>query len=270
MSKFENVRRFCFGTVLFITAWLAVGCVSNPTAGSAGKDLETASDETDVRRRARIRLELAVGYYQQDRVTVALDEIKQAIVIDPSLSDAYNLRGLIYMKLNEPKLAEDSFRRALSLTPNDGSLLHNYAWFHCTRKQFALAYPFFEQALASKNYTDASKTYMSLAMCLQADGKISEAERNFQRSYELDATNPVSGYNLALINYQRGEYTKTRFYIQRINASEYANAQTLWLGLKTERKLGNRDVYRNLADQLQRKHTGTPEARQYERGQFDD
>lgn len=270
MSKLVALRRCFLGIMLFISAWLVAGCVSNPSTASAGQDLETASDETEVRRRARIRLELAVGYYQQDRVTVALDEIKQAIAIDPSLSDAYNLRGLIYMKLNEPNLAQDSFRRALSLTPNDGSLLHNYAWFHCTRKQFAQAYPYFEQALASKNYTDVSKTYMSLAMCQQADGKAADAEKNFHRSYELDATNPVSGYNLALILYQRGEFTKARFYLQRINTSEYANAQTLWLGLKTELKLGNRDSYRSLADQLQRKHAGSSEARKYERGQFDD
>jgi len=57
------------------------------TAANGG-DLITDSDESAQRKRARIRLELALGYFEQGKTTIALDEIKQAIVIDPSYSDA--------------------------------------------------------------------------------------------------------------------------------------------------------------------------------------
>ena len=44
----------------------------------------TASDEPDGRKRARIRLELAVGYFEQGQTAVALDELKQSLVADPA------------------------------------------------------------------------------------------------------------------------------------------------------------------------------------------
>ncbi|MFM2112708.1 MAG: type pilus biosis/stability protein PilW [Pseudomonadota bacterium] len=270
MPRFEVFRRYSLLLLLSGACLFSVGCASNSGNTEAGQDIETASDETETRRRARIRFELAIGYFQQDRTTIALDEIKQAILIDPMWGDSYNLRGLIYMKLGEAALAEDSFKRAMTLAPGDGSVLHNAAWLNCTLRRYAQAYPLFEQALRAKNYTDSSKTYLSMAMCQQADGRHADAERSFGKSYELDASNPVAGYNLALIHFQRHDFVKAQFYLARLNASEYVNAQTLWLGVKTERKLGNREAYRSLADRLQRKHAGSVEARKYERGQFDD
>ena len=39
------------------------GCASSNGAGGRAKDLHTQSDDTEVRKRARIRLELATTYY---------------------------------------------------------------------------------------------------------------------------------------------------------------------------------------------------------------
>ena len=68
-------------------------------------------------------------------------------------------------------------------------------------------------------------------------GQRAEAERSLARAYELDAGNPIIGYNLAPLLYQRGELERAQFYIRRINNSELANAETLWLGIKVEQQL---------------------------------
>ena len=115
------------------------GCASNQdkvNQASARADLVTESDEPDVRRRARIRLELAVGYFEQGQTNIALDELKQSIATDPTWSEAYNLRGLIYMRLNEQRLAEDSFQRALQISPREGNYLHNYGWLACQQGRY--------------------------------------------------------------------------------------------------------------------------------------
>ncbi|TAL14545.1 MAG: hypothetical protein EPO01_19440, partial [Aquabacterium sp.] len=76
---------------------------------TGGRDITTASDESEVRKRARIRMELASAYYTQGQMTTALDEVKQALVADPGLPGAHNLRGLIYDALGNDGLAEESF-----------------------------------------------------------------------------------------------------------------------------------------------------------------
>lgn len=78
-------------------------------------DILSSSDDAEIRKRARIRLELASNYFESGQVQVALDETKQALATDPSYADAFNMLGLIYMHLNEFNKAEESFRRALNI-----------------------------------------------------------------------------------------------------------------------------------------------------------
>ena len=59
------------------------------------------------------------------------------------------MRGLIYMRLNDFRLAEESFRRALVLNPADANTQHNFGWLMCQQGRHAEAMPFFAQALAS-------------------------------------------------------------------------------------------------------------------------
>ena len=100
-------------------------------AGASQSVIPEAAVNTDERRRARIRLELAAGHYQQRNYSVALDELREALTIDPDYPAAYGMLGLIYMDLNEPIRAETSFKKALELAPGNADLSNNYGWFLC-------------------------------------------------------------------------------------------------------------------------------------------
>ncbi len=259
--------------------WLAgslllalAGCASPGPATEAGAthDIVTESDEPEGRRRARIRMELAVGYFEQGQTKVALDELKQVISADPTFPDAYNLRGLIYMRLNDMRQAEDSFRRAASLNPRDANVQHNYGWLLCQQARYDESLRAFGVALANPLYTGRAKTLMAQGVCQARAGQKAEAELSLARSYELDAGNPVTGYNLANLLFQRGEFTRAQFYIRRLNNSELANAESLWLGVKVERRLNDRLAMQQLAGQLKKRFPQSREAAAYERGAFDE
>jgi type IV pilus assembly protein PilF len=241
--------RFLSSAAWISVCWCAVlisGCANNPRAFSPsdGKtDILTESDEPDVRRRARLRLELASGYFEQGQTNVALDELKQALILDPSFGDAYNLRGLVYMRLNDLPLAEDSFRRASQL---------------------------FGQAIANPGYTGQAKTLMAQGVCQIRASQPAEAEQSFLRSYQIDARNPLTAYNLANLLYERGDLTRAQFYIRNLNNSELANAETLWLGIKIEQRLNNREVVAQLGDQLKKRYGQSREAGSYEKGAFNE
>jgi len=250
----------------------APGRVAPAAAVNPGSqtDIVTSSDEPEARKHARTRLQLAIGYFEQGQTTVALDELKQALVIDPSFSDAFNLRGLIYMRLNDLRLAEDSFRRALALNPREPNTMHNYGWLMCQQGRYAESVQMFEQALANPIYSARAKTLMTEGLCQQRANLLPEAERSLSRSYELDPGNPITGYNLATLLYQRGEWTRAQFYIRRINNSELANSESLWLGIKVERRMENREAMMQLVDQLRKRYAQSRELAAYERGAFDE
>lgn len=269
MNRVSRFAGFCAcWTVLLLGA-----CANQPGAVEGlnnRTDLITDSDETDVRRRARLRVELATGYFEQGQTKVALDEIKQSLATDPTFVDAYNLRGLVYMRLNDIPLAEDSFRRALGLNARDAGVAHNYGWMLCQQARYPESYKLFSQAVANPTYTGKAKTLMTLGVCQVKAGQLTEAEQSLMHSYELDAGNPVTAYNLSHLLYARGDLTRAQFYIRRLNNTELANAQTLWLGIKTEKKLNNQETMVQLGNQLKKRFAQSLEAAAYEKGLFNE
>ncbi len=256
-------------------ALLLAGCAAQQGQGGAPGaapkgDLMTDSDEPEVRKRAKIRLELAVGYFEQGQTAVALDELKQSLVLDPTFPEAYNLRGLVYMRLGDMALAEDSFRRSLALNPRDADVSHNYGWLLCQLGRHGESEQAFGQAMASAVYANRAKTLMALGLCQVRSGKASDAESNLARSYELDPTNPVTAYNLTQLLYRRGEIGRAQFYIRRLNNSELANAETLWLGIKVEKRMQNLEAMDQLASQLKKRFPQARELSSFERGAFDE
>jgi type IV pilus assembly protein PilF len=235
------------------------------------KELPTASDETDTQKRARIRLELASAYYSQGQMSTALDEVKQALAIDPNLPHAYNLRGLIYSGMNEYQLAEDSFRRALQMDPHDADVMHNYGWFLCQRRRFPESYAQLDKAVSIPQYRGVDKTLTAKGVCQARSGDMVEAEKTLTRAYQFEPGNPVVAMNLALVLYRKGEYERARFYVRRVNADpELANAESLWLAARIEQKMGNRTGAMEYGDQLKRRYPRSREASAFEQGRFDE
>ena len=254
-------------------AALLAACAT-PDAGSAkavGEGPRTASDQTDADRRAAVRMQLASLHFSRGQFETALDEIKLALAAKPDLGAAFSLRGLVYASMGEEALAEDSFARALQINPRDADAMHNRAWFLCQRGRYAEADRLFEQALTVPQYREAQRTYMAQGVCHARAGRLDEAERKLSRAYELDPSDPTTALNLSEVLYRRGEYERARFYIRRVNTREdLSNAQTLWLALRVENRLGNRGGVEDYGRQLRNRFPQAPETLSYERGRFDE
>jgi type IV pilus assembly protein PilF len=273
MAGFGRLRAGCLAAAGGLLFLLLAGCATPPSQAvstEAVYDTPSASEESEGRRRARIRLELAMGYFEQGKPEIALDELKQVIVADPSFADAYNLRGLVYMRLGDNRQAEDSFKRALAINARDAGTHHNLGWLQCQLGRFPESMRSFDMALANPLYVGRSKTFMAQGLCQARAGFKPEAERSLARSYELDAGNPITGYNLAQLLYQRGEFPRAQFYIRRLNNSELANAETLWLGVRVERRMNDNVAMDQLADQLRKRYPQSRERAALDRRAFDE
>lgn len=233
-------------------------------------DLVTESDETPQRRRARLRLELGAGYLQDGQPQVALDEIKQAIAIDPTYADAFNLRGLTYLRMNNAALAADSFERAVSLNPRDANAAHNLGLLRCQQSQFLEADRFFGQASANSEYAAQPRNWIAQALCHASAGKPLLAEARLAQALSLDAAEPTAGYHLARLLLERGEAHAARAHVLKLNSGAAMNASSLWLGIRIERQLNNNDGMRVLADQLRAQFGQSRELSAYDRGAFNE
>jgi type IV pilus assembly protein PilF len=258
--------------VVALAVWLA-GCATNSATRESmpdGKDLVTASDESEGSKRAHVRMELAAGYYGRGQMTIALDQVKLAIIADPSLAEAYNMRGLIYANLGDDKLAEESYRRALQLAPQDADSMQNLGYFLCQRKRYPEANALFDQALAVPRYRDSARTLLTKGVCQAFAGQLAESEASLVRAYGIDPSNPSISVNLSEVLYRRGDYERARFYIRRVNGMPALQGpQTLWLAARIEQRLGNRSGAQEFGDQLRQRFPDSNEAGLFSRGQFE-
>ncbi len=262
-----STRAWALGLAAFLVACAGPGGV--PVAPT--QELRTASDQTDADRRAAVRMELAGLHFGRGQYETALDEIKLALVAKPELGAAFSLRGLVYASMGEDALAEDSFNRALQINPRDADAMHNRAWFLCQKGKFPEADRWFEQALQLPQYRDVPRTLMAQGVCFARAGKLDDAERKLSRAYELEAGNPTTALNLSEVLYRRGEYERARFYIRRVNQrEELSNAQTLWLAMRIENRIGNRGSVEEIGRQLRNRFPQATETLAFERGRFDD
>jgi len=268
------MNRQAFGphlAAMLFYALVLVACTTPANAPPPGesRDRVTASDQSEASKRANVRLQLASAYFSDGQLTTALDEVKQAILADPKMSEAFNLRGLIYAGLGDAALAEESFRRALQLSPNDASAMHNYGWYLCIQKRYGEATAQFQQALAQPQYRDVTRTLLAQGVCEARAGQLAESERTLQRAFALDSSNVAVALNLSEVLFQLGEYERARFYIRRVNASpQQATAQTLWLAARIEYRGGNVKSANEIGQQLLSRFRKSPEASAFQQGKL--
>lgn len=262
------LRRGAAACALGLLALLS-GCAQQGRSPD-GADAAALHSDSEARRRAHIRLELAASYLQRGQNAVALEEAGQALAADPGFADAWHLRGLVHMAMGDEEQAQADLERALGMRPRDPDILHNLGWLQCQRSQYARANQLFERALAVPTYALRGKTLLSQGLCQQRAGQDSQAEQTLQRAYQVDPANPATGYHLAALLFAQGQSERAQFHARRVNNGEFSNAESLWLGIKIERALGNGVAMRQLMAQLRKRF---PEARQtqaLERGAFDE
>jgi type IV pilus assembly protein PilF len=247
---------------------LLAGCASQSEAPS----LDTGTivgEQGDPRNRARVHTDLAAAYYERGSMAIALEELRVATAADANYPPAHNMLGLVYMDLKENQLAEASFERALRLSPNDPDINHNYGWFLCNTSREKDSIKLFVQAIRNPLYSTPWRSYSAAGVCSLRGGNPKDAEEFFQRALKLEPDDTSSLLRLGEIRYRQGNMDEARRLVSRHNKVVTPSAESLWLALRIERKLGERVAEQSLANQLRRRYPGSPEYRALQRGLYE-
>jgi len=257
--------------LLFPLVALLAACAGRPSPGT-GQATVPVSEQAPAgvaEKSAKTHSELGVLYLQAGNVAVALEEARIAQAIDPSYAPAHNLMGLVQIVLNDMLQARVSFERAIQLAPGDPQIANDYGWFLCLsgREQEAMGY--FTMAARNPLYKTRTRPYTNAGLCAlrMKDDKL--AEENFQRALVFDGSNVQAIFHLASLAYKRGDYFTAKRYLGEVQRNTEPNAESLWLGVRIERKLGDRQAEASLASQLRRKFAGSPEYQALMEGKYE-
>lgn len=229
---------------VLVSSLVVSGCVSQPPIAttSAEGPVSQRAVVGDATQRARAHVDLGFSYLQANKLDIALSEAKIAIESDPSYPLGYNLQGLVQMYLNENRAAEQSFSRALQLAPGDPEISNNFGWFLCLAGRERAALPYFEAAAGNPLYLTPTKPLTNAAMCLIGVKDDQGGEDFLLRALKADPKNYDAQFVLAGLYYRSGRLLEAKQQLDERHRHVDPTAQSAWLGLRLERKLGDREA----------------------------
>ena len=254
-------------------ALLLAGCTATGSGSGSreGAQQPTSSKpaENEQQQRAKVHTELGSLYMLDGRYAIAMEEARIALAADSNYAPAYNLLGLTHMMLNESRLAEDNFGMALRLAPGDPEIANNFGWFLCQNGRERSSIEYFLMAGKNPLYTTPTKPFTNAGICAIRVKDDKAAEEYLATALRLSPTNTQALFWLADIAYRKGRYSEARQWTTDIEKMMEPTAEVIWLALRIERKLGNRDTEARYASQLRRRFVGSPEHRLLTQGQYD-
>ncbi len=247
------------------------GSPSGMTTLVPGANDAAPAAKADPKYRAKIHTELAAAYFEAGAMKVALDEIRLALDADPNFVQAYSLRGLIYGNLKENAKADEDFRKALSLKPNDPDVNNNFGWYLCHSDRARQSIAYFLNALKDPLYDTPDVAYANAGACAMKAGDLDGAQNYLLNAMRL-ARGPAPGTRVLMADllYRRGNFDEAKVYLaEAIKAMDTPSAEALWLGLRIERRLGNKAGEGGYAAQLRSRYPTSPEYQSFLKGNFE-
>lgn len=253
--------------------FVGLACVTSAQAqfDNAQSATGQAKVATEPRNRARIHTELGAAYFQAGNMAVALDELRIALSADSSYYPAYSVRGLVNAALKEYDKAEDDFRRALDIAPNDPEVNNNYGWYLCETGKARQSIAYFLNAVKNPLYETPDRAYTNAGTCALKAGDLEGAQGYLLKALQIatDGAMPAR-LQLARLLYQRNILEEARIYLNdALKMMEPPSAEALWLGLRIERKLGNKAAEGGYASQLRSRYPASAEYQEFLKGNFE-
>jgi type IV pilus assembly protein PilF len=217
----------------------------------------------NAQKSARIHTELASLYYERVQMGAALGEIEQALTSKSNYAPAYNVRALIHMALHEDKEAEDDFQHSLSIDKNDSETQSNYGWYLCQRGKEKESILHFMAALKNPLYQTPEQAYLNAAVCTQKINENAAAEDFFLHALTARPGLPQALLGMAQLSFAKEDFGTARRYFNEYSIqNENLSAADLWLAVRIERQLGNRNAAASYSVRLRNHFPDSKEARQ--------
>jgi len=210
---------------------------------------------------ALANLNLGIEYIRRGEYERALERLEKARLADPGYPLTYNTYGVLYERLGDFKRAEQHFKKALQLDANNSATLNNYGRFLCRRQRPAEAERTFMRSAENPLYETPEIPITNAGTCALGNGNTADAEKHFRRALELNPRIPAALLQMSDLSFRQGKPLPARGYLQRYLEVARHTPQTLWLGIRIEEQLGDKNAVSSYALLLRNSFPDSEEAK---------
>jgi len=236
----------------FILMVLMLSGCANPS----GMGL-TPSD-SNKQESARIHADRGSGYYQQGQMSDALNEFIKSTELSPNYSSGYNGLAMTYAAINEDTKAELNFQKSITLDAKNSEAHNNYGSFLCSRNRVDESIVQFQDASKNPLYVTPFIAYTNAGYCSLKKSDVNGAEHFFSLALQNQPLLHNTAFQLAKIYFDKKQYELAQNTMRNALANN-PTPEMLWLGVRVERQLGNKDAESSFALELKRNYPDAPQ-----------
>ncbi len=214
---------------------LLSACQSTPVQPSSG--YPQAANKL-----AQLHTQLGISYLTQGKLEQAYDRLKRAIDADPNFSTAHNAMALLQEQLKDPEKAEEHYLRAVSLNPGDSAAQNNYGRFLCSQERYEESEARFLMVTKNPLYDTPEMAYTNAGVCMKRAGDLDKAEQYLRSALQANPKIPPALFAMSEVSFGKKRFLSARAYLQRYLEVAKHTPQSLWLGVRIERELGDKNT----------------------------
>ncbi len=252
-----------------LMAVLLSACSMMSTAEKPDENSQSSVDERSddpLRYRAKVHTELGANYFQRGQMSVALEELREAIKLDAKYGAAHSILGLVYADLGDLTKADASFRQAVIVAPAEGDIRNNYGSYLCRQNRAKEGLEQFEAALKLPLYQTPHIALENAGSCALGASMIRPAEAYFARLVQSQPFNSRGYQGLAAIALKTARLDEVRKQVRMGLSAQPHSAELFFYGACAEKRLGDRAAEDSYTQQLKSRFANSPLNEQLRKG----
>lgn len=250
--------------LLLLSACASTG--SRDKTDDSPQSTTLSSAEDPLRYRAKVHTELGANYFQRGQMNVALEELREAIRLDPKYGLAHSILGLVHADLGEFAKADAAFQQAIAVAPSEGDIRNNYGSYLCRQNRAREGLDQFEAALRLPLYQTPQIALENAGSCALAASLIRPAEGYFVRLTQIQPFNSRGYQGLAAIALKTAKFDEVRKQVRLGLNAQPQSPELLYYGACAERRLGDRSGEETYTQLLRTRFADSPYNEQLRKG----
>jgi type IV pilus assembly protein PilF len=191
---------------------------------------------------AEVNTQLGVEYMRKGMYEASLEKFKKALEQNPNLAVAHASIAVLYERLGENDLADKHYRRAYHLNPEDPLILNNYGQYLCRQGRLEEADRMFIKALQDPLYRYPETILTNAGLCAEKQPDMELAEKYYRQALQKNPRFQPALRQMVRTSFARQQYLAARAYLQRLQELGPLAPEFLWIGVRAEAELGDRNA----------------------------
>jgi type IV pilus assembly protein PilF len=206
-------------------------------------------------------VQLGIQYMNQGDLNLAKIKLDRAVEEDPGNANVHSARAMLFEHMNELRKADEEFRAALKLAPQDPDVINNYAVYLCQNGRTDEGVKRFLEAAHNPLYRTPQAAYTNAGVCLRAAKRDDEARADFNAAIQVRPNDAEAAFQLATLDFDHAQLTAARSRIDGYIANYVETPDLLLLGVRVARAQGDAVAAQRFARRLQLDYPGSDQAR---------